>query len=615
MSPRRLPATALRLAVPIALLLAALPARPAHAETTWGNYGANAQHTAVSSMPAQPLGRVVWQTPVDLNPQYTGTVLYIHYGSPLLSPGNTVIIPVKVGAADSFRVEARSGANGSLLWQFDSDYLLPPYNWVPSYCPTLTPNGRLFMAGGGGTLFHTDNVDAPGPHTFTRVAFYGIANYNLNPAAFDADVRVCTPLTSDSRGNVFFGFRASGVNPLGLVSGLARIDVNGTGSFVTAGNATGGLAQQVGMNCAPAVSNDGNTVYVGMRLNSSSRGYLVAVNAATLAPRAVATLFDPVSGTFGRVANDGTASPMIAPDDRVYFGILENPSFSNAARGWLLQFDAALNLAGPPAAFGWDDTPSLVPRSSVPSYQGASSYLLMAKYNFYAGAGGDGVNKLAILDPNDSQIDPFSGATVMKEILTIAGVTPDSDFIDTYPNAVREWCINTAAIDTFTHSVLAGAEDGVVYRWSLDSNTFTQSLRVTPGLGEAYTPTLIGRDGKVYAINNAMLFAIGGTNGLGVGDGESPDRGVRFSAIHPNPFADETSIGFSLPRAESVRLAILDIGGRRVASLVDRDLPAGSHAARWDGRDASGRRVAAGVYLAVLEAGPETVTRVLVSLR
>jgi hypothetical protein len=32
---------------------------------------------------------------------------------------------------------------------------------------------------------------------------------------------------------------------------------------------------------------------------------------------------------------------------------------------------------------------------------------------------------------------------------------------------------------------------------------------LTTGLGEAYTPTIIGVDGIVYAINNGTLFAIG----------------------------------------------------------------------------------------------------------
>jgi len=48
----------------------------------------------------------------------------------------------------------------------------------------------------------------------------------------------------------------------------------------------------------------------------------------------------------------------------------------------------------------------------------------------------------------------------------------------------------------------------VLYRWHLPSNTFSQSIRITDGLGEAYTPTAIGADGTVYAIGNAKLFAV-----------------------------------------------------------------------------------------------------------
>ena len=97
----------------------------------------------------------------------------------------------------------------------------------------------------------------------------------------------------------------------------------------------------------------------------------------------------------------------------------------------------------------------------------------------------------------------------MKEVLTIAGPTPDPEFIGTHPNAVREWCINTAVVDPATDSILANSEDGKLYRWDLTTNTFTQQVTLTTGVGEAYTPTLIGVDGTVYAINNATLFAVG----------------------------------------------------------------------------------------------------------
>ena len=96
-----------------------------------------------------------------------------------------------------------------------------------------------------------------------------------------------------------------------------------------------------------------------------------------------------------------------------------------------------------------------------------------------------------------------------QKVLTIAGVTPDAEFLASHPNAVREWCINAAAVDPFTDSIIANCEDGKLYRWDLATNTFTEAITLTPGIGEAYTPTIVGADGTVYAINNATLFAVG----------------------------------------------------------------------------------------------------------
>jgi hypothetical protein len=213
---------------------------------------------------------------------------------------------------------------------------------------------------------------------------------------------------------------------------------------------------------------------------------------------------DPHSGLAATISDNATASPTIGQDGDVYFGVLENPLGANHERGWLLHFDSLLSKTKIPAEFGWDDTASIVPSFMVPSYNGGSSYLLMTKYNDYADTGGSGNNRIAILDPNATQTDPVTGATVMKEVLTILGTTPNTGL-----PGVKEWCINAAAVDPATSSVLAGSEDGKLYRWDLRSNSFTQVVVLTPGLGEAYTPTLIAPDGTVYAINNATLFAVG----------------------------------------------------------------------------------------------------------
>ena len=73
---------------------------------------------------------------------------------------------------------------------------------------------------------------------------------------------------------------------------------------------------------------------------------------------------------------------------------------------------------------------------------------------------------------------------------------------------VKEWCINTAAVDPATKSILVNSEDGYLYRWDLVAMKLSQKIQLTSGVGEAYTPTAIGADGAVYAINNAVLFSI-----------------------------------------------------------------------------------------------------------
>jgi hypothetical protein len=186
---------------------------------------------------------------------------------------------------------------------------------------------------------------------------------------------------------------------------------------------------------------------------------------------------------------------------------MSNPFWANNDRGFLLQFTANLTPAGAPSSFGWDDCGSIVPASIVPSYTGGSKYLLLTKYNNYADTGGNGLNRVAIVDPNATMIDPVTGLTVMKVVQSVLGVTPDSDFPNV-PGAVREWCINSAAIDVPGRCAIINSEDGSAYRWDFASNSLTQSMKLTAGVGEAYTPTMIGHDGTIYAINNATLFAI-----------------------------------------------------------------------------------------------------------
>jgi hypothetical protein len=476
----------------------------------WWGFGRDAQHSAIGAVATQPLARLVWRTTVDLAPQYTNGALLIHYGSPVITARDTVIVPVKTGAAGGFRFDARSGANGALLWSANSDYVLPKQqSWTPSYNVTLTTGNRIYAPGAGGKLFYRDDVDnATG--ALQSVVFFGADAYNANRALYDQNVIINTPLTADADGNIFFGYIVSGTNAANLVSGIARVTADGKGSWVAASAVASdaGIAK-VATNSAPALSADGRTLYVAVNTappTGTASGYLLALDSATLNLRSKIRLTDPNTNTDAWINDNATSSPLIAPDGDVYFGVLEANAPSHNFTGWLLHFDAALTQTKTPGAFGWDDTPSIVPRAMVPQYTGTSSYLLMTKYNNYGGVGtGDGKNRIAILDPNQTQPDAITRTPVMKEILTQLGPTPDPG----YPGGVKEWCINTAAVDPLTRSVLVNSEDGFLYRWDLPTNQFTERIRLDNGTAESYTPTAIGPDGIVYSINNAVLFAVG----------------------------------------------------------------------------------------------------------
>jgi len=80
----------------------------------------------------------------------------------------------------------------------------------------------------------------------------------------------------------------------------------------------------------------------------------------------------------------------------------------------------------------------------------------------------------------------------------------------------------------------------------------------------------------------------------------------------PNPFNPETTVSFSLATPSRVEIDVYSVSGAHVASLLDGDLPAGAHRVAWDGRDAKGHSLAAGVYLCRLKTGDEVLTHKMV---
>lgn len=96
-------------------------------------------------------------------------------------------------------------------------------------------------------------------------------------------------------------------------------------------------------------------------------------------------------------------------------------------------------------------------------------------------------------------------------------------------------------------------------------------------------------------------------------------RGLPLALVleqnHPNPFNPMTTIRFALPRSGDVRLAVFDVAGRLVRTLVRDHGVAGRHELHWDGTTDAGVRVAAGTYWLRLEANGEARSARMVVLK
>jgi Right handed beta helix region len=124
--------------------------------------------------------------------------------------------------------------------------------------------------------------------------------------------------------------------------------------------------------------------------------------------------------------------------------------------------------------------------------------------------------------------------------------------------------------------------------------------------------------------NNLECGLIGAwpAGGCGSADAQAPDDGMpsdfALYAGHPNPVNPTrtgATISFALPSISNVKLSVLDVSGRVVATLVDDLYLPGNHTVAWNGSTTNGSLVDSGVYFCHLKAGDYTATRKLLITR
>jgi hypothetical protein len=465
-------------------------------------------------------------------------------------------------------------SGGTLVesWNFATDWkaLGNAFDfWEPVFHPALA-NGFLYVPGAGGTIFKVNTTTGASVARINPFNNINSNTYTASPISVGLNGDLFYNVVRLQGGGDFF---AHDVVDSWLVKVTAAGTVTKVSySVLTAGAPAGNAqclnafspdqlpwppsptavpssvpcgTQRAAINAAPAIAPDG-TIYTISRAHLISRwGYLVAVN-PNLTQKWIASLRErfhdgcgvsvaqggslPPNGTpggcrsganlgvdpatnaagGGRVLDDASSSPVIAPDGSIFYGAYTR---YNYAQGHLMHFAANGGFLGT-YNFGWDITPGI--------YKHGGTYSVVTKDNHYGEAGSycddesvcpsdrDASNPAYPEEYRITQLNHNMNVEwSYKNTNTLACTRNPDDTVtcvSDHPHSF-EWCVNAFVIDA-NGVVFANSEDGWLFALN-QGGTLKQKIFQQLALGAAYTPTSIGNDGKVYSQNAGHLFVAG----------------------------------------------------------------------------------------------------------
>jgi hypothetical protein len=192
-------------------------------------------------------------------------------------------------------------------------------------------------------------------------------------------------------------------------------------------------------------------------------------------------------------------------------------------------------------------------------------------------------------------------------------------------NAFIAWLTNVSSPDT---NFIAEIDDSAIGAWSyfwcagsacLPPGTSSWSFPVHQGQQDSVTAHIYA-DSTVQDLGSLTVTVYPESNpasaqsitftvyfGLGVEPGGEIGSPLSFTLTpaFPNPFNPATAFTFTNAQTEPVEIAVLNLNGSRVRTLLSGVLSPGTHRVGWDGRNDSGAELPAALYLIVVKHGSD----------
>jgi hypothetical protein len=176
--------------------------------------------------------------------------------------------------------------------------------------------------------------------------------------------------------------------------------------------------------------------------------------------------------------------------------------------------------------------------------------------------------------------------------------------VESYPDLPAEGA-------TYEYPIsIQGAVFPVVVTWEINAPVKGSRKMVLTDLADGKSIQQV-----MEGAGSAMIKSANAGIAIRLSDGVNLPATFALSRNYPNPFNPVTRFTVDLPKATEVEVAVYDLLGRKIASLLSGNQAAGEYTLEWNGRDASGMVVPTGMYLLRLSSDEFNATQKIMLMK